>query len=396
MLAALARAGSHVSNALTVLTWGRSMGAFLPIDCSETLSREAPIWPAWRANTREASGHPVAAQVLFVGCARNVAGHVRSSSKQMNALGRKFAEHRVLLWEDSSSDRTREALSEWVARDSRVRLLTGDPPAIAWRLKLDRVARLSFCRDVLLSEALRAMPPPPPSAPARRWRHNGRQLGGGRQEMATVPPPQLLISLDLDCPPVLDPHALAAAVRSLLPPPSARPSGGRRHGGLAAKNGTHAAAEHSQRQWHMFGGNSLPRYYDLGALRSPALGLDYDCIKDTDQIARRGHCNAFDIRIDPRARVVAVDSAFNGVSVALVEAVRRSGCRYGARPSLRTCEHVAFHTCLRQRGLRLGIHPGLLVACGEEHAHLEVPKSNFVAVHANGTFQFAHSRIDLV
>jgi len=138
-------------------------------------------------------------------------------------------------------------------------------------------------------------------------------------------------------------------------------------------------------------GNSQPRYYDLLALRSKALSMDYDCLFDGDpeQKARRGNCFAYDIRVAPGAPIVAVDSAFNGIGVYSVAALRRSGCRYEAQANQTMCEHLSFHECLRRRGVRIGIDPALMVGCGAEHAHNEIPRSKFVRVHGNGSISYA-------
>jgi hypothetical protein len=145
--------------------------------------------------------------------------------------------------------------------------------------------------------------------------------------------------LDLDCPAHLQPHTLAAAAMRLTAP--------------------HA-------QWHALFGNSEPPFYDKWALRSSALGMDYDCLLDRKQIARRGNCFTYSIAIDPTGPILPVDSAFSGVALYSLPALRHSGCRYGS-PHQAGCEHVPFHTCLRGKGLRLGIDPSLLTRCGDDH-----------------------------
>ena len=365
--------------------WGAHVSEWGAIRCSEALRASAlAAWPAWPSYQ---SAHPppttrarherqprsmvnaqLDAHVLFVGCARNIAEQARATSEHIDSLGRSYAEHRVLIWEDSSSDGTRDALRAWAARDRRVRLLFADPPPLAWRRKLQRPARIAFCRDVLLTEALRAMPAP--LSPARAAAHPHDTSASTSLTPPPTYPQQLLIAIDLDCPPLLQPHVLAASAQRLAtaatPHPRAR----------------------TQPRWHVLSANSLPSYYDRWALRSRPLAIDYDCLLDTQQIARRGMCLSYDVRIAPGAPIVPVDSAFNGVAIYSVAALRRSGCNYGFDPQMRSCEHVPFHTCLRRRGLRLGIDPSLLVGCGAEHGHSELPKTIHVAVRGNGSISW--------
>ena len=219
-----------------------------------------------------------------------------------------------------------------------------------------------------------------------------------------------MISLDLDCPPSLDARALSAALaRMSAAPPrpahdlvraraarSARGGGGGGGGGRGGSGGSASLPVPSDGnftlaapRWHVLSGNSLPIYYDRWALRSSSLAVDYDCLEDQAAIGRRGNCMVYNINLSPKGPIVPADSAFNGVAIFSLSALRRSGCRYNASPDLRTCEHVAFNLCLKRRGLRLGIDPSLLVGCGTEHAHATFPRTKLVTLHANGTIAHA-------
>ena len=318
------------------------LGWLTRIPCTEFTSGHE--WPAWRATPTAAAAarqHHVDVQVIFVGCARNIGGVLREGREHIDALGAHFSNHRLLFWEDSSADETLLVLRQWASRDQRVRLLSGQPPAIAWRRRLTRTARLAFARDVLLREALHAFD-------ARR--------------SSLVP--QFLVALDLDCPPpVLSPARLAETVLRMLRPAPWR------------------------QQWHVLSANSVPSYYDKWALRSRDLAVQDDCLRDHDAHDAR-HCFALDIRIARQAPVLAVDSAFNGAAVLAVEALRRSGCTYGTTVDLTACEHVGFNRCLRRHGLRLGIDPSLVVSCGAEHAHPEVRKAARVDLRPDGSLRW--------
>ena len=64
------------------------------------------------------------------------------------------------------------------------------------------------------------------------------------------------------------------------------------------------------------------------------------------------------------APVASVDSAFNGLAVYRLDTIRlrAAACSYDGAA---TCEHVAFHLCLRAHGLRLGLAPYLVQSCGD-------------------------------
>ena len=84
------------------------------------------------------------------------------------------------------------------------------------------------------------------------------------------------------------------------------------------------------------------------------------------QVARRGNCVATWIRTVANPSVLPVDSAFNGLAlydVAHLHARNATHCRYHGR----TCEHVAFHACLREKGVPIGVLPSMLVrfSCDE-------------------------------
>ena len=287
----------------------------------------------------------VPAHVHFVGCARDVAPKLsRTMEKTLNELGAQFTDSSVLIFENDSRDATRERLLRLVARGSgRVSILLGE--SLSSRLP-ERTARLAHCRGTLLSEV------------RRRW-------------AASVAVPtaaargHYLVVLDLDCKRPVEPQPLRLAVAAMQESAAA------------------AAAE----GWSVLTANSKQGldYYDIWALRSAALGVDYDCWHDARTVRERGSCDAYEVRIDPQAPVLPVESAFNGLAVYSLSAVwgRAADCTYDGD---RTCEHVPFHLCLRSRGLRIGVAPYLVQGCGDGAPRHEVgPPAVRVSVHANST-----------
>ena len=62
-----------------------------------------------------------------------------------------------------------------------------------------------------------------------------------------------------------------------------------------------------------------------------------------------------------------MQSAFNGLAVYRVAALRAAnatGCRFAGSKLSRNCEHVPFTSCLRARGLAIGVLPPLVANCG--------------------------------
>ena len=125
-------------------------------------------------------------------------------------------------------------------------------------------------------------------------------------------------------------------------------------------------------------------YYDLWALRSHLLSIDYDCWFDQQRSTVRGNCDSYEIRIDSSAPIVPVNSSFNGLAIYSVAAMRHHvpQCLYKGE---HTCEHVSFHLCLRKRGLQIGIAPFLIQGCGEGAPRCAVgPPLTRVRVEPNG------------
>ena len=210
---------------------------------------------------------------------------------------------------DLANDATMRTLITWVARNPRVRVIiaNGRQP------NETRTGHLALCRNVLLREALRSRA-------------------------------ASMMVLDLDCKPSLQPSHFREAVGAV-----ARP----------------------RASWHVLTLNSAPHYYDYWALRAKSLHMDYDCLKDRKAIYSQGSCWLYRTDIDPRARLFAVESAFNGGALYGLRAVGATGCAYSGRDAEHDraiCEHVPFHLCLGRHGLRQAIVPWMISGCGWEVA----------------------------
>jgi len=259
----------------------------------------------------EAAADAAPELVAVAGCARDVGPKLaRTMLPILGALPALLAPAAVafLVFENDSADDTAAKLISWIGGDAR-RAATARLH-FARRLGGSRTERLALCRNTLLGEAHRI---------SARY----------------------LLMLDLDCkrrPPWADdPRPLRMALGALR-----------------------------RREWDVLAANSMAEldYYDLWALRSAELGADYDCWRDRVEMKRRGDCDATQLRINASAPPFAVDSAFNGLALYRLGALRRraGGCSYDGG---RTCEHVPFHLCLRRSGLRLGVAPYLVQGCGD-------------------------------
>lgn len=142
--------------------------------------------------------------------------------------------------------------------------------------------------------------------------------------------------------------------------------------------------------WDALFANSLPKYYDVWALRSKQLGLRYDCWDAITHDCQGGlrsfvdakqvHVRRFQQYIDPTAPLIEVESAFNGLGIYRMAALRgcvykgvTQSCSYAATAAAagpckyECCEHVSFHAGMVAAGRKLFIAPFLLVNAQMEH-----------------------------
>lgn len=138
----------------------------------------------------------------------------------------------------------------------------------------------------------------------------------------------------------------------------------------------HILQNWKNREWDALFSNSNP-YYDIWALRSKDIGIDYDCWDAVHHDGdTRKHVKKFQKNITFDSDAVEVDSAFNGFGIYKLASTK--GCSYNgltqncslnmSSPCRKdTCEHVSFHNCLKQNGAKLFILRDLMVKSQEEH-----------------------------
>lgn len=97
-------------------------------------------------------------RVAITGLARNVGGILPTTIRRLENLARCFADHRMIVYENDSSDDTRPQLLAWARADRRVRVISeqqGDPvnPATRCPHRAARMARYRRrCQELVLSE----------------------------------------------------------------------------------------------------------------------------------------------------------------------------------------------------------------------------------------------------
>ena len=135
-----------------------------------------------------------------------------------------------------------------------------------------------------------------------------------------------------------------------------------------------ALTEMSEPDWTAVFANQSERYYDIWALRHPTWSPD-DCWKQIrERPADMSREEAIDVFLEKRRikldrpGFTPVQSAFGGLGLYRLQALR--GCKYRGvcEEGFEVCEHVAFHQDLVQAGGRLFIDSELINGRGN-HRH---------------------------
>ena len=266
-------------------------------------------------------------KVFLTGCARNNGRDLELAFAKLLKIRALFsAESVICIIENDSTDETGRLLDEFKAANENVLVYHFEGLAAK---KQSRTDRLAFCRNFAANLAL------------------SKYAGF-----------DFFISADLD-------NILTAETVAAIP-----------------------KCFQLEDEWDALFANSLPKYYDVWALRSKQLGLGYDCwdaITHDCQAGRRSfveakaqHVKQYQQYIDPSAPLIAVESAFNGLGIYRMDTLR--GCVYKGITSecsytevavgpckYECCEHVSFHAAMIAAGKKLFIAPFLLVNAQMEH-----------------------------
>lgn len=102
-------------------------------------------------------------KILLCGIARNVEGAVPATIRSMQTIGEHFADYRVIIYENNSTDQTAAKFKKWASQNDKVTFLseTWDEEDYyevgeTGKRKLYRTEVLAYARNVVLEEALKA------------------------------------------------------------------------------------------------------------------------------------------------------------------------------------------------------------------------------------------------
>ena len=92
-------------------------------------------------------------RVIICGIAKNVEKTLPNCFKNIEELGSRFSDYRVIIYQNNSGDRTADLLSQWAATNGRVLFLSETVPSE--HLPLSRTESIARARNVVLSAARR-------------------------------------------------------------------------------------------------------------------------------------------------------------------------------------------------------------------------------------------------
>jgi len=269
---------------------------------------------------------------VIIGAARNIAALLPQTLQQINKIVPLWKETAIVIAENGSTDATKQILVDYKTASAhhRVDILTLD--ATANQIPT-RTARLAHVRMKLLEHA-----------------------------HTHFPSFDYILMIDLDG--VLDGFRIQTLENAFKP--------------------THPP-------WDALFANTKTTYYDIWALRSKALGIEFDCWDLIQHMrAQRGvdihsakavAVKKYQIKIIPSTPLIPVESAFGGLG--LYRLNKTIGCSYNGmttvcscKPHMEvtsicrpdTCEHVSFHKdMIEKHGAKLYIIPSIQVNSQEEH-----------------------------
>lgn len=100
-------------------------------------------------------------KIIFCGVAKNVAGAVPATVRSIQTIGEQFADYRVFIYENNSTDDTARKYSEWAKRNPRVAFFSENLAESDFyvefkggRRKLFRTEILARARNIVLSKAM--------------------------------------------------------------------------------------------------------------------------------------------------------------------------------------------------------------------------------------------------
>jgi hypothetical protein len=239
--------------------------------------------------------------VVFGGTVRNVEQFIKKNLEHIDNCGKKFKDYAVVLYENDSSDKTRKILEDNKKDNYHYIFDTTNEPS--------RTKRLAHGRNQILNKV--------------------RELNNY----------DFLIMLDLD-----DVNNSGKFVESI----------------------DSCFINHD---WDVLTGNQSGDYYDIWAFRKRGL-LDWDCWREHARAIKNGMSGseASDkyvwgiIKKFEPGQMIEVESAFSGIAIYRLETLP-DNCSYKGYyddDGSEICEHVPFHECLKNNGLKIFVNTNFL------------------------------------
>jgi len=239
--------------------------------------------------------------IIFTGTIRSVEKHIKKQLENIERCGQKFRSYAVILYENDSNDSTRKILED-NKKDNYYYIFEDNIR------EPSRTVRISNGRNKILDKV-------------REINEDGSY--------------DYMLMIDLD--EVNQSGKFADTVESCF----------------------------TYENWDMLSANQKGLYYDLWALRKEG-DMEYDCWEKVRE--NSNNPEARDIYVDSKHKhyepgeLLEVSSAFGGAAIYKLDSIPEH-CRYNGISSsgFETCEHVAFHTCLKESGKKMYINTSFLI-----------------------------------
>lgn len=234
--------------------------------------------------------------MIIAGCARNISQFWDNTRKSLQTIFDSLPDYICFIIESNSEDNTLELLTRWASEDSRRFVIS-----LGQLQESSRPRRIAICRNKYMELA----------EPYFCEFKN-------------------MLMVDLDDALGIEPNFKEQLETCFL-----------------------------REDWHALGSNRRGKYYDIWALRSKVLGIEYDCWEMVEKNRARLFLNRGGLqykyvyshqRVYPETlEWIPVESAFGGLAIYKTSAIK--GRRYIGQ----TCEHVSFN-----QGLKMFINPRLI------------------------------------
>ena len=241
--------------------------------------------------------------IIFAGTVKNVENYIQNALNNIEKCGKKFNTFSVVIYENDSTDKTRDILVE--NKKANYHYIFEDNVAEG-----RRTMRIANGRNKILQKV--------------------KEINQNNQYT-------YLIMMDLD-----DVNASGEFINSI-----------------------DSCFAHDINNWDVLTGNQKEKYYDIWALRKNGI-IEYDCWGELGKSISQDKTNVIyeiigNTHFDKSADLIEVDSAFGGIAIYKLAAIQN--CEYVGEhlndeypDHSEHCEHVEFHKCIKKNGGKMYIN----------------------------------------